>query len=74
MAGYFIPTIDGKKWMPIFNHDDGRLRNKLNLELKEAYCVLQEIKINKNIECLYQIGFPLTSLQIIKKYLIEMIN
>ena len=34
MVGYFIPTIDGKKWMPIFNHDDGRLRNKLNLELK----------------------------------------
>jgi hypothetical protein len=74
MVGYFIPTIDDKKWMLIFNHDDGRLRNKLNLELKEAYCVLQERKIEKNIECLYQIGFPLTSLQIIKKYLIDMIN
>jgi hypothetical protein len=55
----------------IFNHDDSRLRNKLNLELKEAYYVLQERKIDKNIECLYQIGFPLTSLKIIRKYLIN---
>jgi hypothetical protein len=71
MVGYYIPTIDGKKWMPIFNHDIGRLRNKLNIELKEAYYVLQERKIDKNIECLYQIGFPLTSLKIIRKYLIN---
>lgn len=71
MIGYFIPTIDGTKWMPIFNHDDGRLRNKLNIELKETYYIIKLRKIEKNIECLYQIGFPLTSLQIIKKYLID---
>ena len=33
--------------MPIFNHDDGRLRNKLNIELKETYYIIQERKIEK---------------------------
>ena len=40
MIGYFISTIDVKN-DTIFNHDDGRLRNKLNIELKETYYIIK---------------------------------
>ena len=69
MVGYFIPTVDGKRWMPIFNNDIGRLRNKLNLELNRKYLIIQNKRLDKILECLLNIGFPLTTLNIIREYL-----
>jgi hypothetical protein len=66
MVGYFVSTIDGKKWMPVFDHDLGRKRNKMNRELLEQF---EERKKNVLIMCLMKYGIPDTALRIICRYL-----
>ena len=34
MVGYYINTIDHNKWMPVFNHDYGRLKEEVIKEIK----------------------------------------
>lgn len=70
MIGYFIPTIEGKKWMPIFDHDYGRVRNRLNQHFLNNFKNIKMRSIDKKIKCLHEIGFPITCLYIIKKYLL----
>ena len=66
MVGYFLPTIDGKKWMPVFNHDYGRIRKKLH---EEFYQYTEKKRVEGILRCLYEIGVPCTALRIIKNYL-----
>ena len=37
MVGYHINTCNGIKWMPVFNHNYGKLKEKVNKELKIKY-------------------------------------
>ena len=37
MVGYHINTCYGTKWMPIFNHNYGKLKEKINQEIKVKY-------------------------------------
>ena len=66
MVGYFVSTIDGKKWMPVFDHDLGRKRNKMNKEFLEQF---EERKKSVLLMCLMKYGIPDTALRIILKYL-----
>lgn len=57
IIGYKIKTIDGYKFMPVFNHKLGIIRNNLNSEFHQNYN--ERIK-NITIGCLYwNIGLPL---------------
>jgi len=66
MVGYFVSTIDGKKWMPVFDHDIGRKRNKMNIEFLKQF---EERKKNALMTCLMKYGIPDVALRIIHKYL-----
>ena len=61
MVGYNIETIDGYKWMPVFNHQYGRDKEALNNQFLEKYKQLQ-------IDVLKKIGFPSVVVRIISKY------
>ena len=61
MVGYNIETIDGYKWMPVFNHQYGRDKEALNKQFLEKYKKLQ-------IDVLKMIGFPSVVVRIISKY------
>ena len=37
MVGYNIKTCNGNKWMPVFSSDYGRLKIKVNKEIKIKY-------------------------------------
>lgn len=62
VIGYNVPTISGNYWMPVFNHQLGRLRETLNLEIKENHK-------KKIFQTLLIIGIPYVVARIIMKYL-----
>ena len=61
MVGYNIETIDGDKWMPVFNHLYGRNKDALNNQFRDKYK-------QKQILVLENIGFPAVVIRIISKY------
>lgn len=63
-VGYNIPTIDGFKWVPIFNHDLAKIKNSMN---KEFFSNYHERRIN----ALYEVGFPLLAINRIEFYLLN---
>jgi hypothetical protein len=64
MVGYNIPTIDGQRWMPIFNHVLGRIKNRMNEEFFSNYH-------KRRINALHEIGFPLLAINKIEFYLLN---
>ena len=62
VVGYNIMTIDGFKWMPVFNQYHVTNRNILNKQFKEKCKQLQ-------LEALQNIGFPSVVVKIISEYL-----
>ena len=61
MVGYNIETIDGLKWMPVFNHLYGRNKDALNNQFRDIYK-------QKQMLVLENIGFPSVVVRIIYKY------
>ena len=61
MVGYNIKTIDGEKWMPVFCHYYGQIRNKLNYQFLIKYR-------EKQLNVLSKVGFPAVVIRIISKY------
>ena len=66
IVGYFVSTIEGNTWMPVFNYKKEMLRNKMHLEFAD---VIVERKKNQIIQCLCELGIPDTALRIIRVYL-----
>lgn len=64
IVGCNIPTIDGLRWMPIFNHDLGRIKNRMN---EEFFTYYDERRIN----VLHEVGFPLLAINRIEFYLLN---
>ena len=62
VVGYNVPTISGNYWMPVFNHQLGRLRETLNFEIKESHK-------KKIFQTLLIIGIPYVVAKIIFKYI-----
>ena len=62
VVGYNVPTISGYYWMPVFNHQLGRLRETLNLEIKESHK-------KKIFQTLLIIGIPYVVAKIIMNYI-----
>lgn len=59
VIGYYIKTINGLKYMPVFNHKLGRVKNNVNKEFKEIYKEYLVREKKRKIDELYNIGLPL---------------
>ena len=58
VIGYNIDTVNGLKYMPVFSHNLGRLKNKMNSEFILKYKEYITREKNRKINTLYTIGLP----------------
>ena len=61
MVGYNIKTIEGLKWMPVFCHYHGKIRDAVNEQFLIKYR-------EKQLNALSRVGFPAVVIRIISKY------
>jgi hypothetical protein len=69
VIGYNIDTINGIKYMPVFNHNLGQIKNKMNLEFIINYKEYIIREKNRKINALYTIGFPYELCELIYDYI-----
>lgn len=62
MVGYNVKTINGDKWMPVFCHYHGKIRDAVNEQFLFKYK-------EKKLDALCNAGFPAVVVRIISKYL-----
>ena len=62
MVGYNVKTINGGKWMPVFCHYHGKIRDAVNEQFLVKYK-------EKQLDALIKVEFPAVVVRIISKYL-----